>query len=86
VPRNQLGNAVSEIGDYQFACIIQSFLHVEVREITLGKMSFIPPRPDVASDQTMVQVRPNTTPTMPDWPMPGNIKNFKEIVLKFVFL
>jgi hypothetical protein len=27
-----------------------------------------------------------TTTNMPDWPMPGNIKDFKEIVLKFVFL
>jgi hypothetical protein len=37
VPRRQLGNIVSEIGDYQFASIIQSFLH-GFGKIKLGKM------------------------------------------------
>jgi hypothetical protein len=86
VPRSQLGNAVSEIGDYQFASIIQSFLHDEVRKITLGEMEIISPRPKVPSDQPMVHVMPNTTTNMPDWPMPGNITKFKKMILKFVFL
>jgi hypothetical protein len=86
VPRNQLGNVVSEIGDYEFTRIIQSFLHDEVRKITLGKMEIIPLRPKVPNDQPMVHVMPNTTTNMPDWPMPGNIKNFKQITLKFVLL
>jgi hypothetical protein len=85
VPRSQLGNVVSEIGDYQFTYIIQSFLH-EFAKITLDKMIIIPPQPDVHNGQPMVHVMPNTTTNMPDWPMPGNIKNFTEIVLKFVFL
>jgi hypothetical protein len=84
VPRSQLGNVVSEIGDYQFAYIIQSFLHDPVREITLGEMEIIPPRPNVPSDQPMVQVWPNEATNMADWPMPGNIKDFKKIDLKFV--
>jgi hypothetical protein len=84
VPRCQLGNVVSQIGDRQFADIIQSFLHDEVREITLGRMEIIAPRPNVSSDQPMVKVGRNAATNMPDWPMPGNIKNFQGIDLKFV--
>jgi hypothetical protein len=82
VPRNQLGNVVSEVGDYQFAYIIQSFLHDPVSKITLGKMRIIAPRPDVSSDQPMVKVWPNEATNMPDGPMPANIKDFKQIDLK----
>jgi hypothetical protein len=82
VPRNQLGNAVSQIGHRQFANIIQSFLYDPVRKITLGRMEIIPPRPNVPSDQPMVQVWPNAATNMADWPMPGNIKEFKGIDLK----
>jgi hypothetical protein len=86
VPRSQLGNVVSQIGDRQFAHIIQSFLHDEVRKITLGKMEIIPPRRGVSSDFAMVRVGLNEATNMPDWPMPGNIKDFGEIDLKFVLL
>jgi hypothetical protein len=82
VPRNQLGKVVSEVGDYQFAYIIQSFLHDEVKQITLGYMRIIPPRPDVLYDQPVVKVGRKAT-NIPDWPMPANIKNFKQIDLKF---
>jgi hypothetical protein len=82
VPRSQLGNVVSQIGDRQFANIIQSFLHDPVREITLGEMGIIPPRWNVPSDQPMVKVGRNAATNMPNWPMPGNIKDFKEINLK----
>jgi hypothetical protein len=135
VPRIQLGNLASQIGDHQFAYILQSFLHDKVREITLGKIriipprrnvtsdnpvvhvwpsaefkenrqfanilesflhdevreitpreiSIIPPRRNVTSDKPLMQVWPNAATNMPDWPMPGNIKNFVEIDLKFVF-
>jgi hypothetical protein len=81
VPRIQLGCAVAQIGNRQFAGIIQPFLH-GFGKITLGKMSIIPQ--NVFSDQTMVRVRPNAATNMPDWPMPKNIKNFWEIQLKFV--
>jgi hypothetical protein len=86
VPRSQLGNLASQIGDHQFAYILQSFLHDEVRKITLGKMRIIAPRPDVPSDQPMVKVGHNATTNIPYSSIPGNIKDFKEIVLKFVFL
>jgi hypothetical protein len=82
VPRTQLGNVVSEIGDRQFANIIQSFLHDEVREITLAYMRIIAPRPDVPSDLPMVKIMDKAAINMPDWPMPGNIRNFKQIDLK----
>jgi hypothetical protein len=84
VQRNQLGNVVSQIGDRQFAYIIQSFLHDEIKEIILGEMEIIPPRKGVSSDRPMVQVWPNETTNMSDWPMPGNIKDFTGIDLKFV--
>jgi hypothetical protein len=83
VPRCQLGNAVAQIGDRQFADIIQPFLH-ERGQIQLGIMSIIPPH--FPSDQPKVRVWPNEATNMPDLPMPENIKNFKEIELKFVFL
>jgi hypothetical protein len=83
VPRSQLGNVVSQIGDYQFAYIIQSFLHDEVKKITLGEMRIIPPRPDVFSDLPMLKVERNEATNMPDWPMPGNVKNFVAIHSKF---
>jgi hypothetical protein len=86
VPRSQLGNVVSQIGDYQFADIIQSFLHDPVKEITLGNMRIIAPRPYVTTDLPMVKVGRNAATNMADWPMPGNIKNFKQINLKFVLL
>jgi hypothetical protein len=85
VPRNQLGNVVPQIGDYQFTDILQSFLH-GFGKIKLGKMEIIAPRPTVSSDRPMVQVMPNEATNMPDSSMPGNIKYFKEIELKFVFL
>jgi hypothetical protein len=85
VPRPQLGNVASEAGGRQFAHILQSFLHDEVREITLSEMRIYAPRPDVSSDQPMVKVWPNEATNMLDWPMPGNVKDFKEIHLKFVF-
>jgi hypothetical protein len=84
VPRNQLGNVVSEIGDRQFARIIQCFLHDPVKEITLGEMHLIPPRRGVSSDQQMMKVWPNKATSMPDCPMPANVKNFVAIHLKFV--
>jgi hypothetical protein len=85
VPRRQLGNAVSEIGDYQFASIIQSFLH-GFGKIKLGLMNTL--SPDFSEDETAVLVSENTgmITNMPDWPMPQNVKDFKGIVLKFVFL
>jgi hypothetical protein len=85
VPRSQLGNVVSQIGHRQFARIIQSFLHDKLKEITLGKMEIIPPRPNVPSDQPLIRVWPNKATNIPDWPMPANIKDFKQINLKFLF-
>jgi hypothetical protein len=41
VPRRQLANLVPQIGDRQFAGIIQSFLH-GFGKIKLGKMEIIP--------------------------------------------
>jgi hypothetical protein len=82
VPRSQLGNVVSQIGDRQFAYIIQSFLHDPLRKITIGEMEIIPPRSNVSSDQPMVKVDRNAATNMADWPMPANIKNFVQIDLK----
>jgi hypothetical protein len=78
VPRAQLGQIVPQIGDRQFARIIQAYLH-EHGEITLGKIVITRPRGSVPSDRPMLRGR-----HLPDWPMPGNVKNFEEIDLKFL--
>jgi hypothetical protein len=89
VPRSQLGNIVSEIGDRQFARILQSFLH-EHGDITLGRMEIIPPRYRVTSDRPMAMVRNlhneygYAAVDLPDLPMAENVKNFDEIHVKFV--
>jgi hypothetical protein len=55
VPRPQLGLIVPQIGDRQFASIIQPFLH-EIGEITIGKMRIIKPRVGVPSDRPMISI------------------------------
>jgi hypothetical protein len=89
VPRRQLGKAAYQVGDRRFARILQLFLHDERREITLGRMEIIPPRYDVPSDRPMLRLRDYhsewASTDLPDWPMPGNVKNFNGIFLKFVF-
>jgi hypothetical protein len=116
LPRCQLGILASQIGDYQFADILQSFLH-GFGKIKLGKMEIIPlqrnvhyfllhlgldlicetimliwpsidipPPPTVPWYRPMVRVRPNAATNMPDSSMPRNIKDFKEIKFKLVFL
>jgi hypothetical protein len=90
VPRRQLGIFAYQVGDRQFAFILQSFLHDERREITLGRMNIIPPRYNVPSDRSMAMVRDSreefgySAVDFPDWPMPANVINFDKISLKFV--
>jgi hypothetical protein len=88
VPRRQLGNNASQIGDRQFAHILQSYLHDEVdNKVTLGQMLIIPPRRNVTSDRPMMQYSYECAAVdLPDCPMPKNVKNFIEIYLKFVLL
>jgi hypothetical protein len=85
VPRRQLGNIPSQIGDRQFARILQSFLH-EHGDITLGSMEIIPPRPKVSSDRPMVRGWKNgfVAVDLPDCPMPPNVKNFEVISFRLV--
>jgi hypothetical protein len=75
-----------QIGDFQFACILQSFLHDERRVITLGRMEIILPRYHVPSDRSMVRGSQDEYVDLPDSPMPENVKNFEEISLKFKFV
>jgi hypothetical protein len=85
VPRRQLGNLGSQIGDRQFARILQLFLHDERREITLGRMEINPPRYNVPNDRPMVQTANNKYAVdLADWPLPANVKNFNGITLEFV--
>jgi hypothetical protein len=84
VPRRQLGQIAPQMGR-QFAYKIQSFLH-EHGDITLGRMEIVVPRPNVSTDRLMVRFSHFEEATdLPDWPMPGNIKNFHEIS-RFVLL
>jgi hypothetical protein len=94
VPRSQLGNAVSQIGDRKFAAILQSFLH-NYRGITLGNIRIKRPRPKGkdASGRLNVRAWPKSTKwhrrdgqknlALPDVEMPKNIKNFLMIQLGF---
>jgi hypothetical protein len=85
VPRYELGDIASAIGDRQFASILQLFLHDERREITLGRMEIIPPRPYAPNDRPLAKLHDGFLVDLPDWPMPENVKNFEQISLTFVF-
>jgi hypothetical protein len=86
VARRQLGMAAYQVGDRQFARILQSFLHDKRCKITLGRVEIIPPRPNVPIDRPMARdwYYGYKTMDLPDWPMPKNVKNFHTISLKFV--
>jgi hypothetical protein len=93
VPRHQLGQVVSKIGDRRFAAIVQPFLH-EYGQISLDKIwSIVAPYEEHPSDpgprvrvchddledgeQLVERVK------MADVPMPANIKNFETLGLRF---
>jgi hypothetical protein len=96
VPRPQLVEIVKQLGDRQFAKILQFFL-TEVGQITLGNLRIVGPWPWENTPPT-VEVRnkilqfhheqkvgsPCDLKTkLPEGPMPANVKNFKLIQLRF---
>jgi hypothetical protein len=89
VPSENWYNFASQIEDRQLSGNLKSF-HDEHREITLGKMEIIPPRPNVPSDRPMVELAgryryDEYAMDLPDCSMPKNIKNFDVLTLKFDF-
>jgi hypothetical protein len=96
VPRHQLVELVSQIRDRQFTEVIQFYLH-KVGEITFGAIQIIPPVVGGAFGRPMVQTETEEDPLeqlifrgpkidMADGPMPGNVKHFKTLHLRFAYL
>jgi hypothetical protein len=90
VPRRQLAEIGAQIGDYQFVSILQYFLN-GVGQITFGPLHIVAPREDDADSGPIVKVCEKFEGRMemkmetylPDGPMPGNIRNFQSITLRF---
>jgi hypothetical protein len=102
VPRHQLVEIVKQLGDRQFASILQFFLTKE-GQITLGHLRIVAPREnDPNGGGPIVEMRKEMPPFRSEWitrppsdletnlpevPMPANVKDFKLIELRFsVFL
>jgi hypothetical protein len=89
VPRRQLAKIGAQIGNYQFASILQYFLH-GVGQITFGPLHLAAPNEIDEENGPIVILRkifgeqwgPMET-YLPDWPMPGNIRDFQSITLRF---
>jgi hypothetical protein len=90
VPRLQLVEIVKQLGDRQFAKILQFFL-TEVGQITLGHLRIVAPRGNDPNDGgPIVEVykkppfyRPDLETNLPKGPMPKNVSDFKLIFLRF---
>jgi hypothetical protein len=95
VPRSHLIEIVKQLGDRQFASILQFFLTKE-GQITLGYLRIAAPREnDPNGGGPIVEVRkempefhrmrsPSDLETnLPEGPMPRNVKDFKLIELRF---
>jgi hypothetical protein len=91
VPRRQLVEIVKQLGDRQFARILQFFL-TEVGQITFSHLCIVAPQENGGSP--IVEVRkfcsewgmrpPSDLETnLPEGPMPPNVKDFKIIELRF---
>jgi hypothetical protein len=89
VPRPQLVEIVKQLGDRQFAKILQFFL-TEVGQITLDHLRIVAPRENDPNGYggPIVEVRKPFPPidletNLPEGPMPANVKDFKLIELRF---
>jgi hypothetical protein len=82
VPRCQLVKLLPQIDDRHFAEALQYFLQ-KVGKITLGELSIIPPKRNNPNGRPMVENRRVDRFDLADTPMPGNIKNFCSIYLRF---
>jgi hypothetical protein len=95
VPRHQLVEIIKQLGDRQFASILQFFL-TEVGQITLGHLRIVAPREDDPNGGgPIVEVRKSywsewrprpqshLETNLPEGPMPTNVKAFNLIELRF---
>jgi hypothetical protein len=95
VPRRQLVEIVKQLGDRQFASILQFFL-TRVGQITLEHLRIVAPRendpngigPIVEVRKEMLYFEAQRFPSdletnLPEGPMPTNVKDFKLIDLRF---
>jgi hypothetical protein len=90
VPRRQLVALLFQLGDRQFASILQYCLN-EVGHITLGHLSIAAPRENYAIDGPIVEVwhrlgwesPPAMETILPNEPIPNNVHNFTLLSLRF---
>jgi hypothetical protein len=89
VPRLQLVEIVKQLGDRQFAKILQFFL-TQVGQITLCHLRIVAPREnDPNGSGPIVEVYKTwwdelvLKTNLPDGPMPTNVKDFELIDLRF---
>jgi hypothetical protein len=95
VPRHQLVEIIKQLGDRQFASILQFFLTKE-GQITLAHLRIVAPRENDPNDGgPIVEVRKrlwhdweprlpmDLETNLPERPMPTNVKDFKLIELRF---
>jgi hypothetical protein len=83
LPRHQLGELVSQIGDWYFASKAQFYLH-ECGQIILGNLTIGPsenghPIVDVRSEDQCFGDLP-----LADVPMPTNVKNFEGVRIRLL--
>jgi hypothetical protein len=88
VPRRQLVALLFQLGDPQFASILQYCLNEE-GHITLGHLRLLAPKEKVPILELCQMIGWNITPlmetTLPDEPIPKNVHGFKAITLRFFF-
>jgi hypothetical protein len=90
VPRLQLVEIVKQLGDRQFAKILQFFL-TRVGRITLGYLSIVAPRendpnsfgPIVEVCRHYPRIPIDLETNLPEGPIPTNVTDFKLIKLRF---
>jgi hypothetical protein len=81
LPRPQLGELVSLIGDWYFASKAQFYLH-ECGQITLGDLDI--DESAIENGHVIVVVNGRRVLPLADVPMPENVKNFKHIYIRFI--
>jgi hypothetical protein len=91
VPRLQLVPLLFQVGDRQFASILQYCLN-EVGQITLGHLRIRPPKENGPIDGPIVELLqmpgldliPVLKSPMPDEPIPKNVHNFHSLTFRFL--
>jgi hypothetical protein len=86
VPRRQLAEIVSQSDDYDFASILQYFLN-RVGQIAFGNLLVsVNDENSMPIVGVLKEFGESIETYLPDGPMPGNIRDFQSITLRFILL